>query len=303
MSPRRRAPEPPLPVRDGLGPVRIRLRESGCVVDELVSRFGSAAAEKVSRGEVVDAAGVPVTADTHLPARASVYTYREAAVEIPVPFAIDVLHWDENVLVIDKPHFLSTMPRGRHVTETALVRLRKALDLPELSPAHRLDRLTAGVLLFTVRREARSAYQSLFAQRQVSKTYEALAPVDPDVTLPVTLRSRIIKRRSILQAFEEPGPVNAETHIELVERVGAVGRYRLTPITGQTHQLRLHMSGLGIPIVNDPLYPTIVDVGEDDFSRPLALLARSIEFRDPLSGKQIRYQSGRDLGFESFVPG
>lgn len=249
----------------------------------------------MARGEVVDAAGTPVTADTHLPVGSVVYTYRPLAVEVPVPFAIDVLHWDENILVADKPHFLATMPRGRHVTETALVRLRKMLDLPELAPAHRLDRLTAGVLLFTVRREARAAYQSLFAERQVSKTYEALAPVDPRVALPVTLRSRIIKRRSILQAYEEPGVVNAETRIELVDRDGPLGWYRLTPSTGQTHQLRVHMNSLGIPLVNDPLYPDIIEVAPDDFSRPLQLLARSLAFRDPLTGKDVRYQSGRSL--------
>lgn len=295
MSPRRRAPDPPLPVRDGLGPVRIRLHESGRVVDELISRFGPAGGEQVARGEVVDVAGVLVTTDTHLPAGSVVYTYREVAVEIPVPFAIDVLHWGENVLVVDKPHFLSTMPRGRHVTETALVRLRKMLDLPELAPAHRLDRLTAGVLLFTVRREARAAYQSLFAQRQVFKTYEALAPVDPGIALPVTLRSRIIKRRSILQALEEVGDANAETHIELVDQDGSLGRYRLTPSTGQTHQLRVHMNSLGIPIANDPLYPEVIDVAPDDFGRPLQLLARSLAFRDPVSGKDVRYESGRSL--------
>ncbi|WP_165609569.1 pseudouridine synthase [Mycobacteroides saopaulense] len=296
MSPRRRAPDPPLPVRDGLGPVRIRLRGDGSVVDELVSRFGSAAADQVSRGDVVDAMGTTVTADTRLSAGSLVYTYREPAVEVPVPFAIDVLHWDENVLVVDKPHFLSTMPRGRHVTETALVRLRKMLDLPELAPAHRLDRLTAGVLLFTVRRDVRSAYHALFAHRQVSKTYEALAPVDPAITLPLTLRSRIVKRRSILQACEEPGPANAETHIELIDQRETVGRYRLIPHTGQTHQLRVHMNSLGVPIINDPLYPAVVDVAADDFTRPLQLLARSLAFRDPLTGKDVRYESVRVLG-------
>ncbi|MGH3725255.1 MAG: pseudouridine synthase [Mycobacterium sp.] len=296
MSPRRRAPDPPLPVRDGLGPARIRLRESGRVVDELVSRFGSAAAEKVARGEVVDAAGAPITTDMHLRAGTVVYTYRELTVEVPVPFAIDVLHWDENVLVVDKPHFLSTMPRGQHVTETALVRLRKMLDLPELAPAHRLDRLTAGVLLFTVRREVRSAYQSLFAERQVFKTYEALAPVHPSLALPATLRSRIIKRRSILQAVEEPGQVNAETRVELVGQDGSLGRYRLTPSTGQTHQLRVHMNSRGIPIVNDPLYPEVIEVAPGDFTHPLRLVARSLAFRDPLTGKDVRYESARDLG-------
>ncbi|CPT15431.1 RNA pseudouridylate synthase family protein [Mycobacteroides abscessus MAB_082312_2272] len=266
------------------------------MVDELAARFGPAAVDQVVRGEVVDSAGERVTAGTRLPAGAVVYTYREPAEEISVPFAIDVLHWDENVLVVDKPHFLATMPRGRHVTETALVRLRKMLDLPELAPAHRLDRLTAGVLLFTVRRDVRSAYHALFAQRQVVKIYEALAPVKPGLSLPLTLRSRIVKRRSILQAVEEPGPVNAETRVELVDRHDAVGRYRLTPSTGQTHQLRVHMNSMGVPILNDPLYPDVVELPPDDFTRPLQLLARTLAFRDPLNGKDVRYESGRALG-------
>lgn len=128
------------------------------------------------------------------------------------------------------------------------------------------------------------------------KIYEALAPVKPGLSLPLTLRSRIIKRRSILQAVEEPGPVNAETRVELVDRHDAVGRYRLTPSTGQTHQLRVHMNSMGVPILNDPLYPDVVEVPPDDFTRPLQLLARTLAFRDPLNGKDVRYESGRALG-------
>src|SRR5690242_10132561 len=227
----------PLPVRDGLGPARVRLR-GGPVLAELTARFGAQAGEKVLAGEVVDADGAPVDDATVLAAGASVYLYRELPDEIPVPFDIPVLHRDDDIVVVDKPHFLATMPRGGHVAQTALVRLRRELDLPELSPAHRLDRLTAGVLLFTTRRQLRGRYQTLFAGGAVGKTYLARAHGTPSIALPAVLRSRIIKQRGRLQAFEEPGAPNAET---LVEALGD-GLYRLTPHTGRTHQLRVHMT-------------------------------------------------------------
>jgi tRNA pseudouridine32 synthase/23S rRNA pseudouridine746 synthase len=280
----------PLPVRDGLGPARVRLH-GGPVLAELESRFGEQAHAKVLGGEVVCANGVAVTGTTVLPAGAHVYFYRELRDEVPVPFDIPVLFRDDDIVVVDKPHFLATMPRGRHVAQTALVRLRRELDLPELSPAHRLDRLTAGVLLFTTRREIRGGYQTLFARGLVAKTYLARAAVNPDLELPRLVRSRIIKRRALLQAVEEPGEPNAET---MIERLGG-GHYRLTPRTGRTHQLRVHMASLGLPIDGDQLYPTVIDVAPDDFSRPLQLLAHSIEFDDPTGGCRRRFVSGRIL--------
>ncbi|MEH3142922.1 MAG: pseudouridine synthase [Mycobacterium kyogaense] len=278
----------PLPVRDGLGPARLRLR-GGVVRDELADRFGAQAAAKVSAGEVVCADGTPVTETTVLAPGACVYLYRELPDEVPVPFEIRILHRDDNIVVADKPHFLATMPRGSHVAQTALVRLRRELDLPELSPAHRLDRLTAGVLVFTTRREVRGAYQTLFARGEVDKTYLAHAP-EADIGCPITVRSRIVKRRGCLQATEEPGEPNAETRIE---RDGAL--YRLTPRTGRTHQLRVHMASLGVPITGDPLYPEILDVAPNDFSTPLRLLAHSLEFDDPVTRRRRRFVSSRTL--------
>jgi tRNA pseudouridine32 synthase / 23S rRNA pseudouridine746 synthase len=280
----------PLPLRDGLGPARIRLA-GGAVLVELASRFGEAAAQKVFDGEVVDVDGVPVTATTVLPPGAHVYLYRELPQEVPVPFDIGILHRDDDIVVVDKPHFLATMPRGSHVAQTALVRLRRDLALPELSPAHRLDRLTAGVLLFTVRREVRGRYQRLFADGEVRKTYLARSAGTPAASLPLTVRSRIIKRRGQLQAVEEPGQPNAET---LVEHDGG-DRYRLSPRTGRTHQLRVHLASMGLPIIGDPLYPEVLDVAADDFSRPLQLLAQQLEFDDPISGERRRFVSGRTI--------
>lgn len=279
----------PLPVRDGLGPARVRLR-GGPVLAELSARFGAPARAKVLAGEVVGADGAVIDAATVLPAGASVYLYRELPDEVPVPFEIPVLYRDEDIVVVDKPHFVATMPRGRHVAQSALVRLRRQLELPELSPAHRLDRLTAGVLVFTARREVRGAFQTLFSRGLVDKTYLARAAVDPALRLPRVVESRIVKRRGRLQAVCEPGAANAET---LVELVSADGLYRLTPRTGRTHQLRVHMASLGIPIEGDPLYPNVIDVAPDDFSTPLRLLARRIEFTDPRSGVRREFVSRR----------
>lgn len=273
----------PLPVRDGLGPARVRLH-GGPVLAELTARFGARARE------VVDADGTPIDETTVLPAGSFVYLYRELPDEVPVPFEIPVLYRDDDLVVVDKPHFVATMPRGRHVAQSALVRLRRELDLPELSPAHRLDRLTAGVLVFTARRGVRGAFQTLFARGLVRKTYLARAGVDPALRLPRVVKSRIVKRRGQLQAVCEPGAPNAET---LVELLSADGLYRLTPRTGRTHQLRVHMASLGIPIEGDPLYPNVIDVAPDDFSTPLRLLARRIEFTDPRTGERRMFVSPR----------
>lgn len=279
----------PLPVRDGVGPARLRLF-GGPVLDEFEQRFGSGA--KVLAGEVVTADGGAVDASTVLPAGAYVYCYRDMPDEVPVPFDIPILYRDDDIVVVDKPHFLATMPRGGHVAQTALVRLRRELGLPELSPAHRLDRLTAGVLLFTARREIRGRYQTLFARGEMDKTYLAVAEGNPAIELPTVVRNRIVKRRGVLQAGIEAGEPNAET---LIEALGD-GHYRLTPRTGRTHQLRLHMASLGLPITGDTLYPEVIQVAREDFSAPLQLLAHSLEFDDPMTGRRRRFVSRRTVG-------
>lgn len=221
--------------------------------------------------------------------------HRDLPVEHPVPFGMEIVHRDDDLVVVDKPHFLATIPRGQHIVQTALVRLRRELDLPALSPAHRLDRVTAGLLMFVVRPDRRGAYQTLFRDRLVSKTYEAVAAHDPALDLPRTVRSRIVKDRGVICAYEEPGEPNAETLVELVEHRGGLGRYRLTPTTGRTHQLRLHMSGLGLPILGDDFYPVLTDKPLGDFTRPLQLLASTLEFTDPISSEPRRFTTRRGL--------
>ncbi|WP_186629244.1 pseudouridine synthase [Rhodococcus sp. BP22] len=295
----------PLPLRDGLGPTRIRMPDTETfptVVDYLVDRFPHderRLREKVAAREVVDAAGVPLDPSSPLVPRSDIYLYRDPPLEPVVPFPIDILHHDRDLLVIDKPHFLATMPRGAYIARSALVLLRRELGLSDLSPAHRLDRLTAGVLIFTVRPEVRRAYQELFAQRVVTKVYHAVARFDPKLELPRTLRSRMIKVRGVLRAEEVPGEPNAETHVELTDHDRHHGLYTLRPTTGRTHQLRLHMNSLGVPILGDNFYPDFYDVAGDDYSNPLQLLARSIEFRDPFTEKIRTFASTRTLELPS----
>ena len=299
------APVSPLPQRHGLDAVRLRTPDDGLWVtmrDHLVDRLPRLPVTRLDamlrEGRIVGRSG-PVGPDDPYRPREFLWFHRDLPVEVPVPFAIEVLHRDDDVLVVDKPHFLATIPRGRHIVETALVRLRRELDLPELSPAHRLDRVTAGVLLFVVRRERRGAYQTLFRDRRVRKTYEAVAPYDPAHRFPQTVRSRIVKERGVILAREVPGPPNAETHVELVEHRGGLARYRLTPLTGRTHQLRLHLRGLGLPILGDRLYGTASgepeDTPLDDWTRPLQLLAATLELPDPATGELRRFTSRRTL--------
>lgn len=301
---RRRTPPPPspLPQRDGVDPVRVRLPAGDAwatVRDHLVARLAAGAGvidSMLDEGQIVDAAGRPVPRDMAYVPGMYVWFHRELPDEERVPFAIDVVYQDEHVVVADKPHFLATTPRGSHVTETALARLRRELGIPALGPAHRLDRLTAGLVLFTVRPEERGAYQSLFSDRRVAKEYEAVARYDPELTLPITVRSRIVKERGILAAREVEGEPNAVSRVELLEHRDGRARYRLTPRTGQTHQLRVHMSTLGVPILGDPLYPVVTDpVAAGDFRRPLQLLARALEFTDPFTGREHRFVSPRGL--------
>jgi tRNA pseudouridine32 synthase/23S rRNA pseudouridine746 synthase len=283
--------------------VRIRLPPGGgwaTVREHLVERLaaGSGVIDGMfGDGLIVGADGLPVASEAAYVPGMFVWFHREVADEERVPFALDVVYRDEHIVVADKPHFLATTPRGSHVTETALARLRRELDIPALGAAHRLDRLTAGLVLFTVRPEERGAYQSLFRDKLVSKAYEAVAPYDAGLALPRTVRSRIVKERGVLAAREVAGEPNAVSRVELREHRDGIGYYRLTPSTGQTHQLRVHMSALGLPILGDPLFPVVAGpVPAGDFRRPLQLLARALEFTDPVTGRAHRFVSARVLG-------
>ncbi|WP_328390827.1 pseudouridine synthase [Nocardia sp. NBC_00416] len=297
----RRRQQPPLPKRYGLDPARLRLPEDGdwpTVRDHLVHRLPRVAPARIDEmlraGEIVDLDG-PLTPDAPYVPGGAIWFHRDLPDEKPVPFDIPIVYRDNTILVADKPHFLATIPRGRHILQTALVRLRRELDLPDLVPAHRLDRATAGLVLFVIDPGLRGAYQMLFQRQRVRKQYEAVAGYRAELDFPVDLESRIIKEKHVLAAQQVPGPPNARTRIELVERRGDRARYRLRPETGRTHQLRLHMNSLGIPILGDDFYPTITDKPIEDFTRPLQLLAAELEFTDPVTGELRRFDTGRTL--------
>ncbi|MEU8896792.1 RluA family pseudouridine synthase [Nocardia sp. NPDC048505] len=297
----RRRQQPPLPKRFGLDPARLRLPEDGAwatIRDHLVERLPRVDPARIDEllrtGGIVDLDG-PIAPDAPYVPGGAVWFHRDLPEETEVPFEITVVHRDEDLLVVDKPHFLATIPRGQHIRQTALVRLRHDLDLPDLIPAHRLDRVTAGLILFVINPARRGAYQTMFHRRSVRKEYEAIAPYDPALELPRTVRSRIIKEKQVLAAQEVPGEPNAETVVELLEQRDGLGRYRLRPHTGRTHQLRLHMNGLGIPILGDDFYPVLTDKPVHDFTRPLQLLAAALEFTDPVSGEPRRFETTRTL--------
>ncbi|RNL64308.1 pseudouridylate synthase [Nocardioides marmoriginsengisoli] len=238
----------------------------------------------------------PVRDDDPYAPHTFVWFHRDLREEVEVPGDLPVLHRDERIVVVDKPPFLATIPRGRHVRQSVVVRLREELGLPELSPLHRLDRITSGVLMLAAERRWRGPYQVMFEHGTVSKTYRALAPWRADLTFPMTVSNHLRKERGVWQAEVVPdAPPNAETLIEVESRVGELAVYRLTPRTGKTHQLRMHLNGLGLPIVDDPLYPEVVERSVDDFTRPLQLLASELSFTDPIDGTARRYVSTRRL--------
>lgn len=250
---------------------------------------------RMHKGEVVDADGLRIMPDHAYRAGAQLYYYRELEDETAVPFEELILFQDEHLLVVDKPHFLPVTPSGRYLHETLLVRLKKKFRFDHLTPIHRLDRETAGVILFSHNPASRGDYQSLFHKREMHKVYEALSATLPSREFPLTYRSRLVTGEPFFRMQEASGEPNAETHIEMVENRGDVALYRLRPVTGKKHQLRVHMAALGIPIINDSFYPELLAEKGDDFSQPLQLLARSISFEDPYTGQQRYFESGKVL--------
>lgn len=292
---------PPLPARDGVDPCSLRLPAGDWkeLLGFLQERFPDDGyvpwTARLARGEVVSEDGETLTTASAYRPGLRIWYYREPGPEAALPYVETVLHRDAHLLVVDKPHFLPVVPGGPWLRETLLVRLRVRLGLPGLTPLHRLDRLTAGLVLFSVDPATRAAYAALFPERRIAKTYEALAPALPEV--PAVRRSRLIAGEPFFRMCEVEGPPNTETRIGLIERRDALGRYRLQPLTGRKHQLRVHMAALGAPVLNDPLYPQLQAGARDNPARPLALLARELRFTDPLSGEPRAFCSRLHLEF------
>ena len=273
----------------GASQVRLPNQPYSLILDFLSERFAAIGRDvwrqRMLSGKVLDAQQRCVLPTASYQPGALLYYFREVPNEVSVPFTERILYQDQHLLAVDKPHFLATLPAGRYVEETVLRRLMKRLDNPDIVPIHRLDRLTAGVLLFSLNPSSRNAYQRLFRERKVFKCYEALAPALPDLQWPYRHRSRLESAAQFFRMQEVAGLANSDTLIEVAERSDEVWRYRLYPVTGRKHQLRVHLAALGAPIINDPLYPDLQKVaGQEDYAKPLQLLAKQISFIDPFSG-------------------
>jgi len=298
-----RPPRPDLPLKDGVSASAVACPAGpwALVVDFLAERLPKVDRadwlDRMARGEVRDAAGAPLAPDARYRAGTRLFYWRWLPSEPVVPFEELIVFQDEHLLVADKPHFLSVTPKGRWIQQTLLTRLVRRTGIATLSPIHRIDRETAGLVVFAIRPGDRDAYQRLFAERAVEKRYEAIAPYRADLALPMTYASRLIEREdAFMQMVEVPGEPNAETRISVIEHGAELGRYLLEPVTGRKHQLRAHMNALGMPIVGDRIYPQLQpEEAAPDFTAPLQLLAREIAFDDPVTGRAREFRSNRAL--------
>ena len=291
------------PARNGVGPSCIGLPAGDwpTTLDFLAERLSNVTREvwhqRMVAGDVVDEHGVTLAPHHPYQGHVRVYYYRAVPDEPHIPFYAQIMFQDAHLIVVDKPHFLPVVPSGGYLVETVLVRLKQQLGIETLVPVHRIDRDTAGLVMFSVQPETRAAYHALFSQRSVKKTYEAIAPWRAEVAMPQRRESRIVEAGHFMLQHEVSGPVNAVTDLALMEVQGHLGHYRLSPVTGKRHQLRVHMAALGLPILGDGLYPTLTPEGQIDYDHPLQLLARSVEFTDPVSGQLRRFESQRRLTF------
>lgn len=295
---------PSLPSRNGVGPSCVSLPPASpgrwpTIADFLVYRFPaidrSVWLARMAAQLVIDEFGQAVTPARPYQGHIRIYYYRALAVELRIPFEETVLYQDAHLVVADKPHFLPVTPSGHYLQETLLVRLKTRLGLPNLVPLHRIDRETAGLVMFSVRPQDRNAYQALFRQRTIDKHYEAIGPWRAELAFPVVRQTRIEQGQPFFRQHEVPGTPNSHTHIDLLAVHGQRAKYALSPVTGKKHQLRVHMNALGLPLVNDRMYPPVDNTPGDDFSTPLQLLAKSLAFVDPVTGERRQFQSPRTL--------
>lgn len=259
---------------------------------------------RLQAGLVCDAQAQPLPPTQAYVDGLRVYYWRALDDELLVPFEEHILFQDSHLLVADKPHFLPVVPTGRYVQQSLLVRLKRRTGLDTLVPLHRLDRETAGLVVFAVRPQDRNAYQTLFRDRQMDKQYQAVAAPPPGhgahLTGWHTRTSHITPDpAAFFRQIEAADAPNSETRWRCLGPARAPGltRYSLSPVTGKTHQLRVHMAGLGTPIWGDQFYPTVQRGPHEaeDFQQPLQLLAQALAFTDPVTGQARHFESQRRL--------
>jgi len=294
-----------LPTRDGVSPscVATPAGDWQLMLDFLAERIPAVSRDawqaRMGAGDVVDAKGQSLGPSSPFVAHRKLYYWRALSFEHPIPFEEGIVFQDAHLVVADKPHFLPVTPKGKYVQQTLLVRLKKRLGVDTLVPIHRIDRETAGLVAFSVRPQDRHAYQGLFRERAVHKVYEAIAPLNPALALPLRYQSRLQESERFMAMQTVEGEPNAETLIELIAQHQGLGHLRLSPVTGRKHQLRAQLHALGMPICHDQIYPVLqpeCPVGETpDYSQPLQLLARSLAFQDPITGEARHFESRQTL--------
>jgi tRNA pseudouridine32 synthase/23S rRNA pseudouridine746 synthase len=293
-------PNPP-PARDGLNAscVVVPAGSWATALDFFGWRFDKVALvdwmQRFAAGDVVAEDGTLVRADSLLTKGQRLYYFRDVPDEPHIPFQERILYQDDHLLVVDKPHFLPVIPSGKYVRETLLVRLGKTLNSSTLAPIHRIDRDTAGIVLFSINPATRNAYSALFRDHVVRKTYHAIARWNPDLPWPIQRHTRIAVGSHFMQQAEVDGPPNAFTTIRPLLHSAELALYELKPVNGQRHQLRVHMNALGLPILGDGIYPALTPEGSANFEEPLQLLAKRIAFTDPLSGETRHFESSLTL--------
>ena len=327
-----------LPTRDGVSastvalPSNARTSDSNAladwstVFDFLCERFPAVTPEEWSArfadGLVLNKQGESISEATPYAPNTLIHYYRRVQDEPELPFKAQVLFQDAHLVVADKPHFMPVTPAGRYVRSSLLVQLKEELGIDTLSPIHRIDRETAGLVLLSVNPQERDAYHALFRDRKVQKTYQAIAPYRDDLVFPLTRRSRIEEDAQFFLTREVEGLTNSETRVEILKYLDAAvdtsmgsaagspssshekpikpsALYQLTPVTGKRHQLRIHMCALGIPIEGDQFYPEVLRGPEEieDFSQALQLLAEKIAFTDPITGEEREFKSLLGLSY------
>jgi tRNA pseudouridine32 synthase/23S rRNA pseudouridine746 synthase len=289
-------PNPP-PARGGLNPSCVVVPPGtwATALEFFCQRFDKVERsdweQRFAAGDVIDEDGSLVRADHLLHKGQRLYYFRDVPHEPHIPFQERILYQDAHLLVADKPHFLPVIPSGKYVRETLLVRLGQTLGSSTLAPIHRIDRDTAGIVLFSLNPSTRNAYSQLFREHVVSKTYHAIARWNPELSWPNQRHTRIAVGDHFMQQAEVDGAPNALTTIRPLLHNDMLALYELKPVNGQRHQLRVHMNALGLPILGDGIYPALTPEGSANFEKPLQLLAQSIAFTDPLTGEHRHFES------------
>ena len=272
------------------------------VLEYLIIKFPSIDAE-VWRQRIIDGKvhwhdGSLITTQSPFKPQQRVYYYREVESEPSIPFKETILFQDQHILVAYKPHFLALTPGGIYVNECLQNRLRRSTGIKALQALHRLDRVTAGLVMFSVNPRTRYHYHHLFETRQIHKTYQAIASISNGENLigqKWDIKNRIVPAEPRFHMCVTEGKANSHSVIRCLQQSTKQALFELNPVTGKTHQLRIHMQTLGWPILNDKYYPQLQPKSADNYSAPLQLLAKKLQFIDPITREPRCFSCDRSL--------